>query len=140
MTPRLGAAALAALAAVMGIGCAPSQPCDPGQMLVGSLCYPAPVAPDAGGSGDAGSDAGTSSDAGSDAGADGGLCQDKYAGFGAACTSVSQCTCATDYCIAFAGFDYCSRKDCLADATLCPQGWACNDLSAYGQPSVCFKP
>jgi hypothetical protein len=134
MTSRMTAAAtLAALLALCAWACQPDQPCDPDQVHVGSLCYAVPAPVDAGDSGPA--------DAGSDAGPDGGgLCSAPDGGFGAACTDVAQCPCGLDFCVAFSGFDYCTRKGCLADPSICPAGWVCTDLSAYGQPAVCFKP
>ena len=65
-------------------------------------------------------------------------------GFGAACKSDADCTCAADYCALLPGASdgYCTKTGCtVSDASICPSGWACFDLSRFvpGQPAFCRK-
>ena len=41
----------------------------------------------------------------------------------------------------FGGDAYCSQTGCMADPSLCPQGWSCVDLAAYvpGLLPTCIK-
>ena len=65
------------------------------------------------------------------------------AGFGAACKSSADCTCAASYCALQPGQStgYCSKTGCSPDARECPSGWSCFDLSRFvpGQPAFCAR-
>lgn len=69
------------------------------------------------------------------------------AGFGATCTdgaTSTDCPCEASYCAVQPGqtAGYCTRTGCKEDASICPSGWSCLDLSVFlpGQPSICRKP
>jgi hypothetical protein len=65
-------------------------------------------------------------------------------GFGANCTKHEDCTCAADYCSLMPGSTqgYCTVTGCKQDASLCPGGWSCLDLSIFssGLPAICTRP
>lgn len=109
--------------------CSVSQPCDEGQLFTRGVCFDTPDAgpraPDAGGP--------------ADGGGDGGQCAGAFAGLGDSCALAAECGCKADYCVAFPGYNYCTRAGCLTDASICPAGWSCVDLAAYGQPAICMK-
>jgi hypothetical protein len=64
--------------------------------------------------------------------------------FGAACTDNATCTAPTTYCAKMPGSPagYCTVTGCKENASVCPSGWKCFDLSAFqpGAPSICTKP
>jgi len=136
-------AALAPLclcALLIPLSCKDNDPCDPGQELVGTGCFPIPAAggaPGAGGLGDS-----TPGGAGASAGgAPSGIEPpgNPDATFGTKCQSNADCggpapICATDPLF------YCTQIDCLAgeaNADVCPDQWVC--LHFPPQPSACVN-
>jgi hypothetical protein len=110
----LGATALMGLAG----SCKEETPCDPGQDLVNGMCQPgvpdaAPLTPQ--------EDAAPPTEAG------------PSSPFGRVCATSAECTAPADYCANPPG--NCTAKGCVADPTLCPQGWTC--LAAF---DVCIPP
>ena len=113
------------LAAVAGIGCDAPDYCMPDEE---GLC----ARPDAGrvvadaSQGDAGQPGCTADDSGA---------------LGDPCTTDADCGCPADYCVLApgAGEGYCSVTGCVEDPELCPNGYACTDLSRFSPelPSVC---
>lgn len=81
----------------------------------------------------------------SDAGAGGSctLAGGDAQGFGAACSSNADCSCAASYCALQPGQSkgYCTKTGCSTDESLCPSGWSCFDLSRFapGQPAICTR-
>jgi hypothetical protein len=124
------------------LGCG-DEKCDPDQMLVNHMCKARPTpGPDAltgvsdAAVGDAGvvGDVGVVGEAGTIAGAP----------FGALCADNAECTVTTDYCATPPAPQarFCTRAGCLQDASICPVGWTCKDLSFYDRslPSICQPP
>lgn len=64
-------------------------------------------------------------------------------GFGVTCTTDAQCTCEANYCSLQPGAKsgICTLTGCKANASICPSGWSCLDLSIFqaGLPSVCNR-
>jgi hypothetical protein len=64
-------------------------------------------------------------------------------GFGTPCEDDSACTCAANYCALMPGqtAGYCTKTGCKEDASLCPSGSSCFDLSLFspGLPSICTQ-
>lgn len=64
-------------------------------------------------------------------------------GFGAPCARDADCTCAANYCALSPGArtGYCSVTGCSAEASVCPSGYSCFDLSRFaaGLPAFCAK-
>jgi hypothetical protein len=62
-------------------------------------------------------------------------------GFGAACKANTDCPCGADYCALMPGqtAGYCTRTGCKEDASVCPSGWSCFDLSLFSPdlPAIC---
>ena len=102
-----------------------SEPCDPGQIYQGALCYDVPA------------DAAPAADEGDGAAAGG-------KAFGTSCPAGTACGGETDYCAADVGAatGYCTHTGCLATPSICPVGWSCLDLSVYAPtlPAICVKP
>ena len=118
---------LIVLAPIAVAGCFPdSNRCDPDQRYSYGLCYQI--------------DAAVSPQTGADAGADdAGM---SFAHFGDVCAGDGDCAAPTDFCAKYPSdpTGYCTRTGCLTDASLCPDGWSCLDLSMYGYPAICLKP
>jgi hypothetical protein len=113
---------LVLLASVALAACFPeSDRCDPDQHYRYGLCYAM--------------DAAVSPVDGNDAGAD-------FAHYGDVCAADRECATPTDFCAKYPSdpTGYCTRTGCLTDASLCPGGWSCLDLSMYGYPAICIKP
>jgi hypothetical protein len=120
--PRTMLALAALLLAAIAAGC--GDPCDADQRYDHGLCYsdsteqPGPDAGDAGG--------------------------EDIAHFGDGCTETSQCAAPTDHCAVRPPEEigYCTRTGCVDDASVCPEGWTCLDLSQFdpAQPSICQQP
>jgi hypothetical protein len=76
-----------------------------------------------------------------DAAGDGGA---PSSGFGAVCTMDATCVAPTTYCAKRPGSDtgYCTVTGCKENASICPTGWSCFDLSKFqeGAPSICSQP
>jgi hypothetical protein len=125
------------------LGCDVSSHCDPGQVYMNFACYVIPPAgaAGAGGGGSGGGGGAGDSDAGTDD-ADSATSCLPYQGFGDSCTVVSQCSCGLDSCNIFMNANYCTHTHCLADATICPPGWTCFDVSAFDPAtgSACLRP
>jgi len=63
--------------------------------------------------------------------------------FGSACFTATDCGCDTGFCAAMPSQQgFCTHSGCLQDTSVCPSGWTCMDLSAYGQQglSICTPP
>jgi hypothetical protein len=63
----------------------------------------------------------------------------------ASCTDNAGCSCAeANYCALMPGQTqgYCTATGCKDDPSVCPSGWSCFDLGAFGPdlPSICMKP
>ena len=101
----------------------------------GEAGTPEPTSPQAPGTAGSAPDAGSAS-ACALAGAD-------ADGFGASCTRDADCSCAASYCALAPGAreGYCTKTGCKEDASLCPSGYACFDLSRFapGLPAFCAK-
>lgn len=118
--------------------CKDEQPCDPEQVSIGTVCFPA----EAGGSAGTGAaQAGAPSDAGAGAGGEAapGEPGNPDAGFGTPCETNADCggdapVCATDPLF------YCSQLECdagEANEGVCPEGWTC--LKYLDNPSACVN-
>lgn len=110
--------ALAGLAA----GCTEDTPCDPGQELVGGMCYPA---------------ADAAAPAGDDASAASAETSAPSA-FDRTCATSADCVAPANHCAVPPG--KCTATGCVTDPTVCPPSWTCLDLTAMGQPDVCIPP
>jgi hypothetical protein len=88
---------------------------------------------------DSGAQSGSGSGSGS--GATCTLAGGDAAGFGAPCKLPADCTCEADYCALMPGqaTGYCTKQGCKQDASLCPSGWSCFDLSLFSPdlPAIC---
>jgi hypothetical protein len=64
-------------------------------------------------------------------------------GFGASCQDATDCSCKADYCALMPGQrqGVCTVQGCKADPSICPSGYSCFDLSAFGPslPSICTR-
>ena len=63
--------------------------------------------------------------------------------FDSTCLTATDCGCDTGFCAAMPGQQgFCTHSGCLQDTSVCPTGWTCMDLSAYGQQglSICTPP
>jgi hypothetical protein len=112
------------LLALCATACIPERDrCDPDQRYSYGLCYSV--------------DAGAVTDAAPAADA-------SYAHFADVCTGDTDCAAPTNYCAKYPSdpTGYCTRTGCLTDASVCPSGWGCLDLSVYlpGLPAICTKP
>ena len=101
-----------------------SERCDPDQRYSYGLCYTI--------------DAAVSPVDGTDGGTDGGS---DYSHYGDVCGGDGDCAAPTDFCAKYPSdpMGYCTRTGCLTDASLCPDGWSCLDLSMYSYPAICIK-
>lgn len=110
----------------VGLYACKPEPCDPGFELRDGSCWAV-------------------RDAGGDSGGDGAAAVTP--GFGSPCfddVAFSDCASPANICLrqsaAMPGF--CSAVGCDANATLCPMGWTCFDLSLFqpGAPWGCLPP
>jgi hypothetical protein len=66
------------------------------------------------------------------------------AAFGKACADSKECSAEASYCALMPGgtSGYCTTTGCKEDASVCPEGWSCFDVSMFqpGAPSICTKP
>jgi hypothetical protein len=64
-------------------------------------------------------------------------------GFGASCQDAADCSCKANYCALMPGQSQgvCTVQGCKADPSICPSGYSCLDLSAFGPslPSICTR-
>lgn len=64
--------------------------------------------------------------------------------FGKDCTDSKECSGEASYCALQPGktTGYCTATGCTSNASVCPAGWGCFDVSAFqpGAPSICTKP
>jgi hypothetical protein len=64
-------------------------------------------------------------------------------GFGATCRVDADCPCRADYCALMPGQTQgtCTVRGCKQDASLCPAGYSCFDLSLFAPdlPSICTR-
>jgi hypothetical protein len=119
--------------------CKDEEPCDPGQVSIGTVCFPA----EAGGvAGTGAAQAGATSDAaGAAAGGEAAAGEpgNPDASFGTPCETNTDCggdapVCATDPLF------YCSELECgagEANEGVCPEGWTC--LKYLDNPSACVN-
>jgi hypothetical protein len=124
----LGATALGCLLA----GCTENDPCDDNEILVDGWCNPAPA--------DAAADAAAVNPGGSDAGeSEGG---GAATAFGQTCMKDAECPAPTNYCAVVPGTPTgnCTASGCNLDASICPSGWTCTDLTAFIGQHICVPP
>lgn len=112
----------AALLALLALGaCDVGDRCDPDQTLRSGVCFGPDAAPPA-------DDAAPSTES----------------PFGAVCVEHTDCVAPTSFCARQPAdpTGYCTAVGCLDDATVCPAGWTCFDLSVIqaGLPAICTKP
>ncbi|MBL8606432.1 MAG: hypothetical protein JNL38_03895, partial [Myxococcales bacterium] len=66
------------------------------------------------------------------------------AAWGRECKESKECAAEASYCALMPGktTGYCTATGCKANASVCPEGWGCFDVSAFqpGAPSICTKP
>ena len=120
-----GVALVSSIWSMLLSGC--SDECDPGWEIKNHECVRVAAA-----------------DAGGDAAGDGGdaASQCTMSQLGVTCWQTEECTCDTDLCAAQPGMQgFCTRTGCLQDATVCPSGWTCMDLSSMDPswPSICVQ-
>ncbi len=64
--------------------------------------------------------------------------------FGVACATDATCSGVANYCAKMPGQaqGYCTATGCKSNASVCPSGWGCLDISLFqpGAPSICTKP
>jgi hypothetical protein len=122
-------------------GCKDDDPCDPGQVVLNSQCYPAPATAGSGSGGSGGSDA-----AGAAGDAAGGAPSEPNTPFGTACadtTGSSDCGGEAPLCADLSPLGQtimCTQTGCSAgeaNAGVCPSGFSCFAVSGY--PSVCIR-
>jgi hypothetical protein len=128
---RFIAATSLALALAATAACDEDDPCDSTSDFNGQMCLPKSTTADAA---IAGGDAPPVSEAGA-----GGPT------FGTTCTDDAQCLGPdTNYCAKepTGATGTCTKTGCVAAPSICPQGWSCQDLSAFmaGMPSICIPP
>jgi hypothetical protein len=128
--PRAGAALLVALSA-LPFGCKDEDPCDPGQELRGTGCFPIATGGSAGSSSQpaAGAPAGGATDPGGN----------PDATFGTPCTSDADCGGDAPVCDNMV-FNYCLQINCKdgeENAGACPADWQC--VLSPPHPSACIK-
>jgi hypothetical protein len=133
-TLRASARPLLALLTLFALACDPSDPCDPGEQEQHGQCRPLPQpAVDAGG--DASS--GDAEDGGSEAEPAG----DPYDGFGDECAAEDDC--ASGLICAAPMLPVCTQVNCMDDASTCPPGWTCLDVTGLSPDpnvsSICLE-
>jgi hypothetical protein len=133
-----GSFALSSLLSVWQ-GCANDASCDPGYEVVNGSCVSVapPPPPPSGGGGEGG------------APFDPSVCDETRPAtgtFGAACTdgmNHTDCACPAPICAIQPGMTtgFCTQIDCDADASVCPSGWSCFDLSVIdpSYPATCVE-
>ena len=103
--------------------CTEDTPCDQGQVLRNSYCFAvdAAVAP-------------TDAAAPVDDAASGEA--SAASAFGKDCATTAECVAPTVYCAVQPGqtAGFCTAFGCDLDATICPSGWGCMDLTPFGMP------
>lgn len=120
--------------------------CGPGQQLQGRACVAAAEADAAGAAGQGAGDAGGSVNggaggapaAGSGAGGEPGAPEGE---FGATCVEDAECAEPAPFCAVQPGqpIGICTVTGCAADASLCPSGWYCLDLTSVGAEDICVE-
>lgn len=64
--------------------------------------------------------------------------------WGRECKESKECAAEASYCALMPGktTGYCTATGCKTNASVCPEGWGCFDVSAFqpGAPSICTKP
>ena len=143
--------ALSLSALASGLGCTESEAdaCSDDQIYDDGACIPKPAAT-AGSSSGSAAGAPASSDGGAPASSAGGAppASDGGAGssdapFGASCADHPDCMGTTDYCaVSPVAPSYCTVAGCDEAPELCPEGWACFDVSQFkaGEPWICMQP
>lgn len=124
--------------ALTAIGCADDATCDRDQELVNGVCQPMSDDQGSGGSdGSGGSGASAGNGGGSNSAGAAGATSCEI-DFGDACEDDTDCGCAAPVCATLPGNFLCTNT-CDDDPGICPEGFECQDLSAFGDyPSTCF--
>jgi hypothetical protein len=130
-------------------GCKDEEPCDEGQVAIGTGCYEEPEPEPAQGGGPAeggGPNQGSAAAAGAtgEGGWPGGIEPpgNPDAMFSSPCTTNRDCSEAAPICLVPPGPEYCSQIDCLegeVNEGSCPDGWICFQLNAETR-SACLNP
>jgi hypothetical protein len=104
--------------------CKEASPCDDGQTLRDGYCYVVDAAVAA--------DAVVSMKDGDVAGGEAGAAS----AFGKVCATSAECVAPAVYCAVQPGqaAGFCSAFGCDLDASVCPSGWGCMDLTPFGMP------
>lgn len=75
---------------------------------------------------------------------DGGAPTTPVNAFGRTCKESKECEGVASYCAVMPGktTGYCTATGCKTNASVCPTGWSCFDVSLFqpGAPSICTKP
>lgn len=130
----LGTSALVALVGA----CTEDDPCDEGQILVDGWCNlasvdaaPPAMTDDAAVPDTSDPEAGVSEAGGGAATA-----------FGQTCMTSVECPAPTNYCALVPGqpSGNCTATGCNLDASICPAGWTCMDLTMYVGQHICVPP
>ncbi len=121
------------VAAIGLTACDPSDPCDPGYYEEHGACRLFGAAAN-GGDGDQ-ADASQDDDGGESAEPADASNADPYASFGDECAE--QADCPSHLVCGAPQLAYCTAVSCLADASTCPPGWTCLDVTGSSpDPSV----
>ena len=128
----------------LAVGCKDDDPCDPGQIVKNTQCYPAPAAggdSSSGGADTGGTDAGGAPDTAG--GAPGSALETPFGTPCADTTASSDCGGDAPKCADLSPLGQsimCTQSDCSAgeaNAGVCPSGFKC--FAVPGYPSVCIK-
>ena len=127
---------------LLPLSCKDTDPCDPGQEIKSTGCFPIKTGGSAGktSSADGGE---TSAEAGASAGGAGSGVEpwgNPDATWGSPCERNAECGPDAPIC-ATAPFNYCSQIDCQdgeANAGVCPDTWVCFKFEPY--PAICTDP
>ncbi|MBN2193100.1 MAG: hypothetical protein JW751_09815 [Polyangiaceae bacterium] len=139
-----------------GVGCSEDLQCGEGEELRDRACVPVAAQGGAPASGSTGgtpsADGGRGGDAGMAASASRGVAGESAAGaggvdtgpaieFGAVCLTDEECGDPAPFCAVQLGATtgICTATGCADDASVCPSGWHCLDLSQYGAPDICAE-
>ena len=110
-------------------GCADEATCSEGEELSNGSCVPVST-------GEPVADEPIPCEGEPEVAAFGDVCQDSV--------DHSDCGCPAPYCAVRQGDDtgYCTQTGCIGDASVCPDGWGCLDLSVFDEtlPSICTEP
>jgi hypothetical protein len=118
--------------------------CDPGQTLIDNVCQPTPASTPVADSSTPDTASPTDAAGADELAAEVGPASEAAApgNWGAACTQSgvsAECQVPSDYCAIQPGTTagYCTAINCTTNATLCPAGWTCFDVTVM---NFCMKP